>query len=71
MPSKPPQTVKMNDFESRYRKWHTTCSYVKSGIRLVSAGAAMWFYSEASVAVLLLAIGFAAAEIVGILEELI
>ena len=61
----------MSSFEENYRTWHARLSYVKSGIRLVSAGAAMWFYSEASIAVLLLAIGFAAAEIVGILEELI
>lgn len=61
----------MSSFEEKYRTWHTRLSYVKSSIRLAAAGGAAWFYSEAAVAVLILAIGLAIAEVVGILEEII
>ncbi len=61
----------VGSFEENYRTWHARLSYVKSSIRLASAGAAIWFYSEASFAMLILAIGLAVAEVVGILEEII
>lgn len=61
----------MSSFEENYRTWHARLSYVKSSIRLASAGAAVWFHNETSVAILILAIGLAIAEVVGILEEII
>ena len=61
----------MSSFEENYRTWHARLSYVKSAIRLASAGLAVWFYTEANVAILVLAVGLAVAEVVGILEELI
>lgn len=69
MPLKPPPS--MSDFEARYRTWHARLSYVKSGIRLASASMAALFYNDAAVAILMLSIGFAIAEVVGILEEII
>lgn len=55
----------MNDFETRYRKWHTYMSYVKSSIRIVAFGglAAGYFIAEITAVLLLV------AELVGIAEE--
>ncbi len=61
----------MSSFEERYRTWHARLSYVKSGIRLLAAGAAAWLHNDVAIAVLILAVGFAIAEVVGILEEII
>jgi len=71
MPSKAPKPIKMSEFENRYRKWHTICSYVKSGVRLAAAGWAMCltYPGETHYAVLVLAGGFFLAELIGILEE--
>lgn len=71
MPTKTPKPIKMSDFESRYRKWHTICSYVKSAVRLVAAGVAIAYHTDASYAILILASGFFLAEMIGILEEAI
>jgi len=55
----------MSDFESRYRKWHTYMSYVKSGIRIVAfGGLALGLIGAAFTATLLLI-----AELVGVAEE--
>jgi len=51
--------------ESEYSNWHTYCSYVKSGIRIIACLAGMMLGS-----VSLLAIGLLIAECVGIVEEL-
>ena len=50
--------------ESEYSNWHTYCSYVKSGIRIIACLAGMVLGSVA-----LLAIGLLIAECVGIVEE--
>jgi len=55
----------MSDFESRYRKWHTYMSYIKSGIRIVAfGGLALGLFGVVVSATLLLV-----AELVGIAEE--
>ncbi len=55
----------MSDFETRYRKWHTYMSYVKSGIRIVAfGGLALGLIGAAFTATLLLI-----AELVGVAEE--
>lgn len=61
----------MSDFETRYRTWHTRLSYAKSGVRILGCIAALWVATEPVLAVLLLAGGLLAAEILGILEELV
>lgn len=55
----------MSDFESRYRKWHTYMSYIKSGIRIVAfGGLALGLFGVVISATLLLV-----AELVGVAEE--
>ena len=55
----------MSDFETRYRKWHTYMSYVKSGIRIVAfSGLALGLFGVVVSATLLLV-----AELVGVAEE--
>lgn len=55
----------MSDFESRYRKWHTYMSYIKSGIRIIAfGGLALGLFGVVVSATLLLI-----AEVVGIVEE--
>lgn len=55
----------MSDFETRYRKWHTYMSYVKSGIRIVAfGGLALGLFGVVVSATLLLV-----AELVGVAEE--
>lgn len=72
MLARPKQDGKiMSSFEQKYRNWHTKMSYIKSSLRLLASGLAVWFYSDAVIAVLILAGGYAVAEIVGILEEII
>jgi hypothetical protein len=65
------ERIPMSDFENRYRKWHTICSYIKSGVRLVAAAVAVAYHTDASYAMLVLAGGFFLAELIGILEEAI
>jgi len=55
----------VSDFESRYRKWHTYMSYVKSAIRIVAFGGLALGYFVAEITATLLLI----AELVGIAEE--
>lgn len=61
----------MSDFETKYRTWHARLSYIKSAIRIGSAGIAVWFSTEPVLAIVLLSAGLLLAEILGILEEII
>lgn len=56
-------------FEDSYRTWHQKISFAKSGVRLGASAIALYFMSDATVAVFALALGFGIAEILGILEE--
>lgn len=51
--------------DPEYSNWHTYCSYVKSGIRIIACLAGMVLGSLS-----LFAIGMLIAEVVGIVEEL-
>jgi len=53
-----------NDFESKYRTWHTRLSYIKSAVRISACAIAL---CDSSIAVL--AAGLLIAELVGIAEE--
>lgn len=61
----------MSSFEQKYRDWHTKMSYIKSALRLLASGIALWFYTDVTAALVILAGGYAVAEIIGILEEII
>jgi hydrogenase maturation factor len=53
-------------------KKHQLISFAKSGIRIVaSVAAALAVASHIQLAIILLAIGYAAAEVVGVYEELV
>jgi hypothetical protein len=53
-------------------KKHQLISFAKSGIRIVaSIAAALAVASHIQLAIILLAIGYAAAEVVGVYEELV
>lgn len=55
----------IDEFENKYRTWHTYMSYVKSAIRIIAFGAlALSVVDSKTTAVLLLI-----AELVGIAEE--
>jgi hypothetical protein len=64
-----------NEFEKKYKDWHQKVSFVKSGIRIAACLSCIITllvagHIEGGVpAVLMLAIGFLLAEILGIFEE--
>ena len=58
----------MNDFENKYRDWHTKLSYVKSAVRMVSCLPVLLLLPIAH-PVSILALGFFIAELVGVAEE--
>jgi len=53
-----------SDFEKSYRAWHTSVSYIKSAVRIVSCAIALYDNS-----MVILATGLLIAELVGIVEE--
>jgi hypothetical protein len=64
-----------NDFEARYKTWHTWLSYIKSAIRIITSITIVFWAcfispSDAIILVSVLAAGYGLAEIVGILEEM-
>lgn len=58
----------MNDFENKYRDWHTKLSYVKSAVRIASCLLVMVLLPVLH-PVSIFAFGFFIAELVGIAEE--
>lgn len=64
-----------DNFESKYKTWHQTLSFIKSGIRITACLSciitlvALGHVQGTIPAVLMLAIGLGLAEILGILEE--
>ena len=58
----------MNDFEDRYRKWHTYMSYIKSTLRIASCVTVLWIAPFTEL-ISCLAFGLLCAELVGIAEE--
>ena len=52
------------DFEKSYRTWHTSVSYIKSAVRIVSCAIALYDNN-----MVILATGLLIAELVGIVEE--
>lgn len=60
----------MNDFENKYRNWHTSCSYVKSAIRIAGCVTVMLMVPFGEM-INCLAFSFFLAELVGILEEFV
>jgi hypothetical protein len=61
----------MSDFEDRYRNIHNKISFVKSGIRIAGCIAAALFLPDSVAAITAIGIAFAAAEVLGIAEEMI
>ena len=61
----------MNEFEIKYRLWHTYISYAKSALRIVACIISLYslYISEMTAAVSILAIGLLLAEVLGIMEE--
>jgi hypothetical protein len=59
----------MKSFEDNYKKWHTNVSFLKSGFRLVGCGLAIFMLDDKTMAILMLAIFFGIAEILGVAEE--
>jgi len=58
----------MNDFESRYRIWHTRLSFIKSACRIAACVTVLWMAPFVEL-ISCLAFGFLIAEIIGIAEE--
>ena len=52
-------------------KKHQLISFIKSGIRIAASCFACLLFTNATVAVLILALGYGLAEIVGVYEELV
>lgn len=53
-------------------KKHQTISFVKSGIRIISSvGSTMAVFSSLGLAIVIVAVGYGIAEVVGIFEELV
>ena len=52
-------------------KKHQLISFIKSGIRIAASCFACLLFTNAPVAVLVLALGYGLAEIVGVYEELV
>ena len=61
----------MSEFEIKYKEWHTKLSFVKSGLRIAtSAVVALGGYiTGADQFLIIFAIGFGVAEVIGIVEE--
>jgi hypothetical protein len=59
------------DFEQKYRGWHTKISFIKSGVRIAAAGLSIGLslLGQTWSAVTVLAFGLLIAEVLGILEE--
>ena len=55
-----------NDFEAKYRTWHTRQSYTKSAARIA---ACVGVFADSAHGLLILAIGLLLAELIGIAEE--
>lgn len=66
-----------NDFENNYKNWHQKLSFIKSGIRIAASIACaitlVAIHPNPALgsmpSLLILAIGYGAAEIIGIFEE--
>lgn len=59
--------VTMTEFSDKYNTWHKRFSYIKSGIRIVSF--IPLIINPTMTALMIMAVGMVAAEIVGVLEE--
>jgi hypothetical protein len=57
-----------NDFENKYKNWHTYWSYLKSAIRISGCVTVMWMVPFGEM-INCLAFSFFLAELIGILEE--
>lgn len=63
------------EFEENYKHWHQKISFVKSGVRIAACLSAIIVVSVLDMelgqnaAILILAIGFGLAEVLGIFEE--
>jgi hypothetical protein len=64
-----------NEFEEKYKDWHQKISFIKSGIRIAACLSCatsvivLGHIEGGTPALLILAIGFGLAEILGIAEE--
>ncbi len=64
-----------NNFETKYKDWHQKISFVKSGVRIAACLSCVITLIVAghlegnTPAILMLAIGFGLAELLGIAEE--
>lgn len=58
----------MSEFETKYRKWHTYMSYIKSAIRIAGCVVVLYLAPFAEL-ISCLAFSFFIAELIGILEE--
>lgn len=59
-----------DDFENKYRNWHTYWSYLKSAIRIAGCLTVM-YYAPYGELLSILACTFFFAELIGILEEFV
>ena len=59
----------MNDFETKYKTWHTRLSYIKSAVRIGCCIGLIFITHATLLPVTILASTFLAAEIIGIAEE--
>lgn len=57
------------EFNRNYRTWHTRISYAKSSLRLAGCICAGLSHADPQFALLVLAISFGVAELLGIAEE--
>lgn len=59
----------MNDFETKYKTWHTRLSYMKSAVRIGGCIGVIFITHATLLPVTILATTFLAAEIIGVIEE--
>ncbi|CAB5220997.1 hypothetical protein UFOVP245_57 [uncultured Caudovirales phage] len=59
-----------DDFENKYRNWHTYWSYLKSTIRIAGCLTVLWIAPFGEL-ISCLAFSFFIAELIGILEEFV
>ena len=65
----------MSEFEDKYKGWHTTASYTKSGIRIVACLVVLLYglhsmeEFQTNWPVYVLAFGMLIAEFIGVIEE--
>lgn len=59
------------DFEEKYKRWHQTLSYIKSGVRIAGCIGSLILLGVygANISVAFLAVGLMLAEFLGIAEE--